>query len=144
MATRTARIVLATNVAETRLTALAFGDDAGTAARSAASFAAEQLMVEPISQAAANQRAVSLRARGRRDLYPLVRRAGLQWPSAFHRSGKFCAALASMDSGMKALHRDWKSSPSSSRRRRAMTDGYQLVEPGAVDDDNELTPVAAR
>ena len=68
------RIILATNVAETSLTVpgIRYVIDAGTARVKRYSFRSkvEQLLVEPISQASANQRAGPLRPRGRRHLHP--------------------------------------------------------------------------
>ena len=142
------RIVLATNVAETSLTVpgIRYVIDAGTARVKRYSFRSkvEQLMVEPISQAAANQRAgrcgrvadgICIR------LYDAQDFAGRQ---RFTDPEILRSSLASVILRMKALHlgaiEDFAFIEAP--QRRAMTDGYQLLaELGAVDDDNELTPV---
>ena len=142
------RIVLATNVAETSLTVpgIRYVIDAGTARVKRYSFRSkvEQLMVEPISQAAANQRAgrcgrvadgICIR------LYDAQDFAGRQ---RFTDPEILRSSLAAVILRMKALHlgaiEDFAFIEAP--QRRAMTDGYQLLaELGAVDDDNELTPV---
>ena len=142
------RIVLATNVAETSLTVpgIRYVIDAGTARVKRYSFRSkvEQLMVEPISQAAANQRAgrcgrvadgICIR------LYDAQDFAGRQ---RFTDPEILRSSLAAVILRMKALHlgaiEDFAFIEAP--QRRAMTDGYQLLaELGAVDDDNELTVV---
>ncbi len=142
------RIVLATNVAETSLTVpgIRYVIDAGTARVKRYSFRSkvEQLMVEPISQAAANQRAgrcgrvadgICIRLYDEQDF---VGRPRFTDPEILRSS------LAAVILRMKALHlgaiEDFAFIEAP--QRRAMTDGYQLLaELGAVDDDNELTPV---
>ena len=142
------RIVLATNVAETSLTVpgIRFVIDAGTARVKRYSFRSkvEQLMVEPISQAAANQRAgrcgrvadgICIR------LYDAQDFSGRQ---RFTDPEILRSSLAAVILRMKALRlgaiEDFAFIEAP--QRRAMTDGYQLLaELGAVDDDNELTPV---
>ncbi len=142
------RIVLATNVAETSLTVpgIRYVIDAGTARVKRYSFRSkvEQLMVEPISQAAANQRAgrcgrvadgICIR------LYDAQDFAGRQ---RFTDPEILRSSLAAVILRMKALRlgaiEDFAFIEAP--QRRAMTDGYQLLaELGAVDDDNELTPV---
>ncbi len=142
------RIVLATNVAETSLTVpgIKYVIDAGTARVKRYSFRSkvEQLMVEPISQAAANQRAgrcgrvadgICIR------LYDAQDFAGRQ---RFTDPEILRSSLAAVILRMKALHlgaiEDFAFIEAP--QRRAMTDGYQLLaELGAVDDDNELTTV---
>ena len=142
------RIVLATNVAETSLTVpgIRYVIDAGTARVKRYSFRSkvEQLMVEPISQAAANQRAgrcgrvadgICIR------LYDAQDFAGRQ---RFTDPEILRSSLASVILRMKALHlgaiEDFAFIEAP--QRRAMTDGYQLLaELGAVDDDNELTAI---
>ena len=142
------RIVLATNVAETSLTVpgIRYVIDAGTARVKRYSFRSkvEQLLVEPISQAAANQRAgrcgrvadgICIR------LYDAQDFAGRQ---RFTDPEILRSSLAAVILRMKALHlgaiEDFAFIEAP--QRRAMTDGYQLLaELGAVDDDNELTPV---
>ena len=142
------RIVLATNVAETSLTVpgIRYVIDAGTARVKRYSFRSkvEQLLVEPISQAAANQRAgrcgrvadgICIR------LYDAQDFAGRQ---RFTDPEILRSSLAAVILRMKALHlgaiEDFAFIEAP--QRRAMTDGYQLLaELGAVDDDNELTAI---
>ena len=142
------RIVLATNVAETSLTVpgIRYVIDAGTARVKRYSFRSkvEQLMVEPISQAAANQRAgrcgrvadgICIR------LYDAQDFSGRQ---RFTDPEILRSSLAAVILRMKALRlgaiEDFAFIEAP--QRRAMTDGYQLLaELGAVDDANELTPV---
>ena len=142
------RIVLATNVAETSLTVpgIRYVIDAGTARVKRYSFRSkvEQLLVEPISQAAANQRAgrcgrvadgICIR------LYDAQDFAGRQ---RFTDPEILRSSLASVILRMKALHLGAIENFAfiEPPQGRAMADGYQLLaELGAVDDDNELTPV---
>ncbi len=140
------RIVLATNVAETSLTVpgIRYVIDAGTARVKRYSFRqkVEQLMVEPISQAAANQRAGRC---GRVADGICIR---LYDESDFNARPRFTApeilrsSLAGVILRMKSLHLGavedfaFVDAP----QRRAIADGYQLLaELGAVDDANELT-----
>jgi ATP-dependent helicase HrpA len=142
------RIVLATNVAETSLTVpgIRYVIDAGTARvkRYSLRSKVEQLMVEPISQAAANQRAgrcgrvangICIRLYDDKDF---VGRPRFTDPEILRSS------LAGVILRMKSLHlgvvEDFPFIEAPSKR--AITDGYQLLaELGAVDDDNELTPI---
>ncbi len=142
------RIVLATNVAETSLTVpgIRYVIDAGTARvkRYSLRSKVEQLMVEPISQAAANQRAgrcgrvangICIRLYDEKDF---AQRPRFTDPEILRSS------LAGVILRMKSLHlgvvEDFPFIEAPSRR--AITDGYQLLaELGAVDDDNELTPM---
>ncbi|MDB5915177.1 MAG: hprA [Ramlibacter sp.] len=140
------RIVLATNVAETSLTVpgIRYVIDSGTARVKRYSFRSkvEQLLVEPISQAAANQRAgrcgrvangICIRLYDEPDF---ISRPRFTDPEILRSS------LAGVILRMKSLRLGvvddfpFLDPPS----RRAITDGYQLLnELGAVDDDNELT-----
>jgi ATP-dependent helicase HrpA len=142
------RIVLATNVAETSLTVpgIRYVIDAGTARVKRYSFRSkvEQLLVEPISQAAANQRAgrcgrvangICIRLYDEKDF---TARPRFTDPEILRSS------LAGVILRMKALHLgDVEQFPFiEAPQRRAIADGYQLLnELGAVDDANELTPV---
>ncbi len=142
------RIVLATNVAETSLTVpgIRFVIDAGTARVKRYSFRSkvEQLMVEPISQAAANQRAgrcgrvadgICIRLYEEQDF---LGRARFTDPEILRSS------LASVILRMKALHLGAVEDFAfiEPPQKRAMVDGYQLLaELGAVNAENELTPV---
>jgi len=142
------RIVLATNVAETSLTVpgIRYVIDAGTARVKRYSFRSkvEQLLVEPVSQAAANQRAgrcgrvangICIRLYDEKDF---AGRARFTDPEILRSS------LAGVILRMKSLHlgvvEDFPfiEAPSG----RAIADGYQLLaELGAVDEQNELTPL---
>ncbi|BCO27764.1 hypothetical protein MIZ03_2653 [Rhodoferax lithotrophicus] len=142
------RIVLATNVAETSLTVpgIRYVIDVGTARMKRYSFRSkvEQLLVEPVSQAAANQRAgrcgrvangICIRLYDEKDF---IGRPKFTDPEILRSS------LAGVILRMKSLHlgvvEDFPfiEKPSG----RAIADGYQLLnELGAVDDANELTPM---
>ncbi|MBI5279588.1 MAG: ATP-dependent RNA helicase HrpA [Burkholderiales bacterium] len=142
------RIVLATNVAETSLTVpgIRYVIDAGTARVKRYSFRSkvEQLLVEPVSQAAANQRAgrcgrvangICIRLYDEKDF---ASRPRFTDPEILRSS------LAGVILRMKSLHlgvvEDFPFIDPPSRR--AIADGYQLLnELGAVDDANELTPM---
>jgi ATP-dependent helicase HrpA len=142
------RIVLATNVAETSLTVpgIRYVVDTGLARVKRYSYRnkVEQLQVESISQAAANQRAgrcgrvadgVCIRLYEETDFHSRVR---------FTDPEILRSSLASVILRMKSLHLTaietfpFIEPPPG----RAVADGYQLLnELGAVDDDNELTPL---
>ena len=142
------RIVLATNVAETSLTVpgIRYVIDAGTARMKRYSFRSkvEQLLVEPISQSSANQRAgrcgrvangICIRLYDEKDF---IARPKFTDPEILRSS------LAGVILRMKSLHLGvvedfpFLEMPSG----RAIADGYQLLnELGAVDDANELTPM---
>lgn len=144
------RIVLATNVAETSLTVpgIRYVIDTGTARVKRYSFRSkvEQLLVEPVSQAAANQRAgrcgrvangICIRLYDEKDF---AARPRFTDPEILRSS------LAGVILRMKSLHlgvvEDFPFIDPPARR--AIADGYQLLnELGAVDDDNELTPMGA-
>ncbi len=144
------RIVLATNVAETSLTVpgIRYVIDAGTARVKRYSFRSkvEQLLVEPISQAAANQRAgrcgrvadgICIRLYDEKDFDSRPR---------FTDPEILRSSLAAVILRMKSLHLgDVERFPFlEAPQRRAIADGYQLLnELGAVDDANELTPMGA-
>ena len=140
------RIVLATNVAETSLTVpgIRYVIDAGTARMKRYSFRSkvEQLLVEPISQSSANQRAgrcgrvangICIRLYDEKDFSARPR---------FTDPEILRSSLAGVILRMKSLHLGvvedfpFLEKPSG----RAIADGYQLLnELGAVDDANELT-----
>jgi len=142
------RIVLATNVAETSLTVpgIQFVVDSGTARVKRYSYRnkVEQLLVEPVSQAAANQRAgrcgrvsdgICIRLYDEKDF---AERPKFSDPEIMRSS------LAGVILRMKSLHLGtvedfpFLESPP----KRAIADGYQLLaELGAVDDFNELTAI---
>src|SRR5476651_705590 len=142
------RIVLATNVAETSLTVpgIRYVVDAGLARVKRYSYRnkVEQLQIEPIAQSAANQRAgrcgrvadgVCIRLYDEDDYNLRVR---------FTDPEILRSSLAAVILRMKSLHLTaietfpFLEPPPG----RAIADGYQLLnELGAVDDDNDLTPL---
>lgn len=142
------RIVLSTNVAETSLTVpgIRFVIDAGTARVKRYSFRqkVEQLLIEPISQAAANQRAGRCGRVADGICIRLYDAADFNGRPRFTDPEILRSSLAGVILRMKALHLGavedfaFLEAP----QRRAITDGYQLLaELGAVDEANELTPV---
>ena len=140
------RIVLATNVAETSLTVpgIRYVIDAGMARVKRYSFRSkvEQLLVEPISQAAANQRAgrcgrvangICIRLYDEKDYNSRPR---------FTDPEILRSSLAGVILRMKSLHLgDVERFPFlEAPRPKAISDGYQLLaELGAMDESNELT-----
>jgi ATP-dependent helicase HrpA len=142
------RIVLATNVAETSLTVpgIRYVIDSGLARVKRYSYRnkVEQLQIEPVSQAAANQRAgrcgrvangICIRLYGEDDF---ASRPRFTDPEILRSS------LAGVILRMKSLHLGtvedfpFLEPPP----RKAIADGYALLgELNAVDDDNELTPI---
>ena len=142
------RIVLATNVAETSLTVpgIRYVIDAGTARVKRYSFKSkvEQLMVEPVSQAAANQRAGRCGRVADGICIRLYDESDFLGRQRFTDPEILRSSLASVILRMKALHLGAIENFAfiEPPQGRAMADGYQLLaELGAVDDDNELTPV---
>jgi ATP-dependent helicase HrpA len=142
------RIVLATNVAETSLTVpgIRYVIDAGTARVKRYSFRSkvEQLMVEPISQAAANQRAGRCGRVADGICIRLYDEPDFLGRPRFTDPEILRSSLAAVILRMKALRLgavedfEFIEPP----QRRAIADGYQLLnELGAVDDNNHLTPV---
>ncbi len=144
------RIVLATNVAETSLTVpgIRYVIDAGTARVKRYSYRSkvEQLLVEPISQAAANQRAGRCGRVANGICIRLYEEADFQARPRFTDPEILRSSLAGVILRMKALRlgavEDFpfiEPPP-----RRAIADGYQLLaELGAVDEANVLTPIGA-
>ncbi len=146
------RIVIATNVAETSLTVpgIKYVIDAGTARVKRYSYRSkvEQLLIEPVSQAAANQRAgrcgrvsdgICIRLYDEKDF---ASRPRFTDPEILRSS------LAAVILRMKSLHLGGEGgrvedfpfldAPSG----RAIADGIQLLqELGAMDDSQELTPL---
>ena len=142
------RIVLATNVAETSLTVpgIRYVIDAGTARvkRYSLRSKVEQLLVEPISQAAANQRAGRCGRVANGICIRLYDDKDFAGRPRFTDPEILRSSLAGVILRMKSLHlgvvEDFPFIEAPSKR--AITDGYQLLaELGAVDDDNELTPI---
>ncbi len=142
------RIVLSTNVAETSLTVpgIRYVIDTGTARVKRYSFRSkvEQLLVEPISQAAANQRSgrcgrvadgICIRLYDEKDF---AGRPRFTDPEILRSS------LAGVILRMMSLHLgDVSQFPFlEAPRPKAISDGYQLLnELGAVNDDLVLTPM---
>ncbi|CAM3325073.1 ATP-dependent RNA helicase HrpA [Polaromonas hydrogenivorans] len=142
------RIVLATNVAETSLTVpgIRYVIDAGTARVKRYSFRnkVEQLMVEPISQSAANQRAGRCGRVADGICIRLYDEPDFLGRPRFTDPEILRSSLASVILRMKSLHLGTIESFAfiEPPQGRAIADGYQLLaELGAVNDDNELTPV---
>ncbi|MDP9044774.1 MAG: ATP-dependent RNA helicase HrpA [Pseudomonadota bacterium] len=142
------RIVLATNVAETSLTVpgIQYVVDAGTARVKRYSYRnkVEQLLVEPISQAAANQRAGRCGRVSNGICIRLYDEADFSARPPFSDPEILRSSLAGVILRMKSLGLGtvedfpFLEPPP----RRAIADGYQLLaELGAVDDANDLTPV---
>ena len=141
------RIVLATNVAETSLTVpgIRYVIDAGMARVKRYSWRSkvEQLMVEPISQAAANQRAGRCGRVANGICIRLYDEQDFNGRTKFTDPEILRSSLAGVILRMKSLHLgDVEQFPFlEAPRPKAIADGYQLLnELGAVDDANELTP----
>ena len=144
------RIVLATNVAETSLTVpgIRYVIDAGTARVKRYSFRSkvEQLLVEPISQAAANQRAGRCGRVANGICIRLYDEKDFEGRPRFTDPEILRSSLAGVILRMKSLHLgDVERFPFlEAPQRRAIADGYQLLTAlGAVDDAKELTPMGA-
>ncbi|HEY2022121.1 ATP-dependent RNA helicase HrpA [Paraburkholderia sp.] len=142
------RIVLATNVAETSLTVpgIRYVVDTGLARVKRYSYRnkVEQLQVESISQAAANQRAGRCGRVADGVCIRLYEESDFQGRARFTDPEILRSSLASVILRMKSLHLTaietfpFIEPPPG----RAISDGYQLLnELGAVDDDNRLTPL---
>ncbi|KWF08830.1 ATP-dependent RNA helicase HrpA [Burkholderia ubonensis] len=142
------RIVLATNVAETSLTVpgIRYVVDTGLARVKRYSYRnkVEQLQVESISQAAANQRAGRCGRVADGICIRLYEETDYQARPRFTDPEILRSSLASVILRMKSLHLTaiemfpFLEPPPG----RAIADGYQLLnELGAVDDDNALTPL---
>lgn len=140
------RIILATNVAETSLTVpgIRYVIDAGTARMKRYSFRSkvEQLLVEPISQSSANQRAGRCGRVANGICIRLYDQKDFDARPRFTDPEILRSSLAGVILRMKSLHLGvveefpFIERPSG----RAIADGYQLLaELGAVDDANELT-----
>jgi ATP-dependent helicase HrpA len=142
------RIVLSTNVAETSLTVpgIRYVIDAGTARVKRYSFRqkVEQLMVEPISRAAANQRAGRCGRVADGICIRLYDEADFNGRPAFTDPEILRSSLAGVILRMKALRLGAVEDFAfiEPPQKRAIVDGYQLLsELGAVDEANELTPI---
>ncbi|MFT0547765.1 ATP-dependent RNA helicase HrpA [Allopusillimonas ginsengisoli] len=141
------RIVLATNVAETSLTVpgIRYVVDSGLARVKRYSWRnkVEQLRIEPISQASANQRAGRCGRVGPGICVRLYAEQDYMQRAAFTDPEVLRSSLASVILRMKALRLEdietfpFVDVPSG----RAIADGYHLLqELGAIDDSNQLTP----
>jgi len=142
------RIVLATNVAETSLTVpgIRCVIDAGLARVKRYSYRnkVEQLLVEPISQAAANQRAGRCGRVADGTCIRLYDEAGFAARPRFTDPEILRSSLAGVILRMMALRLGavedfpFLEAPP----KKAIADGYALLaELGAVDDDNAITPI---
>jgi len=140
------RVVLATNVAETSLTVpgIRYVIDAGTARIKRYSFRSkvEQLLVEPISQSSANQRAGRCGRVADGICIRLYEQKDFDGRDRFTDPEILRSSLAGVILRMKSLRLGavedfpFLERPSG----RAIADGYQLLtELGAVDEANELT-----
>jgi len=149
--TNARRIVLATNVAETSLTVpgIRYVVDAGLARVKRYSYRnkVEQLQVEAISQAAANQRAGRCGRVADGVCIRLYEEADFLQRPKFTDPEILRSSLAAVILRMKSLHlTDVETFPFvEPPQGRAIADGYQLLqELGAVDDANELTPMGRK
>ena len=144
------RVVLATNVAETSLTVpgIRYVIDAGLARIKRYSFRnkVEQLQIEPISQAAANQRAGRCGRVANGICIRLYSEEDFKARAAFTDPEILRSSLAGVILRMKALRLGqiedfpFLQAPP----RKAIADGYALLgELGAVDDDLQLTAVGS-
>ncbi|NDP39536.1 MAG: ATP-dependent RNA helicase HrpA [Rhodoferax sp.] len=140
------RIILATNVAETSLTVpgIRYVIDAGTARMKRYSFRSkvEQLLVEPISQSSANQRAGRCGRVANGICIRLYDEKDFDGRPRFTDPEILRSSLAGVILRMKSLRMGLvEEFPFIERPSgRAIADGYQLLnELGAVDDTNELT-----
>ena len=142
------RIVLATNVAETSLTVpgIRYVVDSGLARIKRYSWRSkvEQLRIEPISQASANQRAGRCGRLGPGVCIRLYAEQDFKQRPAFTDPEILRSSLAAVILRMKALRLDdveafpFVEPPTG----RAIADGYQLLqELGALDEQNRLTAV---
>jgi ATP-dependent helicase HrpA len=142
------RIVLATNVAETSLTVpgIRYVVDSGLARVKRYSYRnkVEQLQIEPVSQAAANQRAGRCGRVSNGVCIRLYGEADFAGRTRFTDPEILRSSLAGVILRMKSLHLGtvedfpFLEPPP----RKAIADGYALLaELNAVDERNDLTPV---
>ncbi|MDR0934531.1 MAG: ATP-dependent RNA helicase HrpA, partial [Burkholderiaceae bacterium] len=146
--TNARRIVLATNVAETSLTVpgIRFVIDPGLARVKRYSYRnkVEQLHIEPVSQAAANQRAGRCGRVASGICIRLYEEQDFELRPEYTTPEILRASLASVILRMKALRfGDVETFPFlEPPQKRAIADGYQLLqELGALDELNQMTPV---
>ncbi len=142
------RIVLATNVAETSVTVpgIRYVVDTGTARinRFSPRLGVQQLQIEPVSQAAANQRAGRCGRVGPGIALRLFEEENFVARPAFTDPEILRSNLAGVILQMAALGLGdvedfpWLDAPES----RHVADGYRLLQTlGALDDDKRLTPL---
>ncbi len=144
----TRRIVLATNVAETSVTVpgIRYVIDTGTARTKRYSYRnkVEQLLVEPVSQAAANQRAGRCGRVAAGVCFRLYDELDFNRRPAFTDPEILRSSLAAVILRMKSLrlmdieHFPFIDAPSS----KAIADGYAVLqELGGIDEAQQLTPI---
>nr|WP_293249886.1 ATP-dependent RNA helicase HrpA [Panacagrimonas sp.] len=142
------RIVLSTNVAETSVTVpgIRYVVDTGTARmnRWSTRLGIQQLHIEPVSQAAANQRAGRCGRVGPGTCVRLYTEDDFAARDAFTDPEVLRANLAGVILQMATLglgdvdHFPWLEAPDS----RQVSEGYRLLQTlGALDDDRLLTPL---
>ena len=144
------RVVLATNVAETSLTVpgIRFVIDSGLARVKRYSYRSkvEQLLVEPISKAAANQRAGRCGRVANGICIRLYAEEDFNARSPFTDPEILRSSLAGVILRMKSLRLGdvERFSFLEPPRPKAITDGYQLLnELGAMDEGHQLTKLGA-
>ena len=144
--TNVRRVILATNVAETSLTVpgIRFVIDSGLARVKRYSWRnkVEQLQIEPISQAAANQRAGRCGRLGPGICIRLYSEEDFKLRSEYTDPEILRSSLAAVILRMKALRlHDIEAFPFVDKPAgRAIADGYHLLqELGAIDENNRLT-----
>ena len=142
------RVVLATNVAETSLTVpgIRFVVDTGLVRMKRYSWRnkVEQLRIEPVSQASANQRAGRCGRIGPGVCIRLYEESDFEARPRFTDPEILRSSLASVILRMKSLNlADIEQFPFvEAPPGRAIADGYHLLqELGAIDENNALTPV---
>jgi ATP-dependent helicase HrpA len=142
------RIVLSTNVAETSVTVpgIRYVVDTGTArmSRWSTRLGIQQLHIEPVSQAAANQRAGRCGRVGPGTCVRLYAEDDFAARDAFTdpevlRANLACVILQMATLGLGDVdHFPWIEAPDS----RQVSEGYRLLQTlGALDDDRALTPL---
>jgi ATP-dependent helicase HrpA len=149
--TNARRIVLATNVAETSLTVpgIRYVVDTGLARVKRYSYRnkVEQLQIEAIAQSAANQRAGRCGRVAAGVCIRLYEEHDFKARLAFTEPEILRSSLAAVILRMRSLHlADVEQFPFiEAPQGRAIADGYQLLqELGAIDEENQLTPLGAK
>ncbi|MET3107222.1 ATP-dependent helicase HrpA [Oxalobacteraceae bacterium GrIS 2.11] len=149
--TNARRIVLATNVAETSLTVpgIRYVVDTGLARVKRYSYRnkVEQLQIEAIAQSAANQRAGRCGRVAAGVCIRLYEEQDFKARLPFTEPEILRSSLAAVILRMRSLHLvDVEQFPFiEAPQGRAIADGYQLLqELGAIDEENQLTPLGAK